>query len=179
MLSHGLTLWDLDRVFPVGGVAATEVPDGATILDVREDEEWAAGHAPGAQHIPLSTLTEHLDEDQLLCAALLTKEPSALLTLLQLAIRIGNINPWVTATGVFTLLFGVAARKYFPKIPFMISATVAGSLFAFAVSLAHWGDIGGACTGVITSLPAAARPAPGCRAPRPAAARPRLRARRR
>jgi rhodanese-related sulfurtransferase len=27
---------------------------GAVLLDVREDDEWAAGHAPGAIHLPLS-----------------------------------------------------------------------------------------------------------------------------
>ncbi len=26
---------------------------GALLLDVREDDEWAAGHAPDAQHLPL------------------------------------------------------------------------------------------------------------------------------
>ncbi|HEY8676096.1 MAG TPA: rhodanese-like domain-containing protein [Candidatus Dormibacteraeota bacterium] len=30
--------------------------EGATLLDVREADEWAAGHAPGAVHIPLSSL---------------------------------------------------------------------------------------------------------------------------
>lgn len=30
------------------------VAEGATILDVRENSEWNAGHAPGAVHIPLS-----------------------------------------------------------------------------------------------------------------------------
>ena len=29
---------------------------GALILDVREDDEWAAGHAPGAAHIALGAL---------------------------------------------------------------------------------------------------------------------------
>jgi rhodanese-related sulfurtransferase len=29
---------------------------GAVLLDVREDGEWRAGHAPGARHIPLSHL---------------------------------------------------------------------------------------------------------------------------
>jgi rhodanese-related sulfurtransferase len=29
---------------------------GAILLDVREDAEWQAGHAPGARHIPLSRL---------------------------------------------------------------------------------------------------------------------------
>jgi len=27
---------------------------GAVLLDVREDDEWTAGHAPGALHVPLS-----------------------------------------------------------------------------------------------------------------------------
>lgn len=30
--------------------------EGAVLLDVREDSEWKAGHAPGAVHIPLSKL---------------------------------------------------------------------------------------------------------------------------
>ena len=29
---------------------------GAILLDVREDVEWRAGHAPGARHIPLGRL---------------------------------------------------------------------------------------------------------------------------
>jgi rhodanese-related sulfurtransferase len=32
---------------------AAALPDGAFVLDVREDDEWAAGHAPHALHIPL------------------------------------------------------------------------------------------------------------------------------
>lgn len=30
--------------------------DEAVLLDVREDDEWAAGHAPGAQHVKLGDL---------------------------------------------------------------------------------------------------------------------------
>lgn len=30
---------------------------GAVLVDVREDEEWAAGHAPGATHLPMSRLS--------------------------------------------------------------------------------------------------------------------------
>src|ERR1035441_7876561 len=37
-------------------VAAASVPDDAWLLDVREDDEWAAGHAPRARHIPLGQL---------------------------------------------------------------------------------------------------------------------------
>lgn len=30
---------------------------GAVLLDVRETDEWAAGHAPGAVHVPLSEVS--------------------------------------------------------------------------------------------------------------------------
>lgn len=37
--------------------AADAAADGQVLLlDVREDDEWAAGHAPGAVHVPLGTL---------------------------------------------------------------------------------------------------------------------------
>lgn len=34
----------------------------ATILDVREPDEWAAGHAPGAIHFPLGDLPTRLGD---------------------------------------------------------------------------------------------------------------------
>jgi rhodanese-related sulfurtransferase len=37
-------------------VPAAEVPAGAFLLDVREDDEWDAGHVAGALHIPLGEL---------------------------------------------------------------------------------------------------------------------------
>ena len=37
-------------------MTAADVPEGATILDVREDDEWAAGHIAGSTHVPLSAL---------------------------------------------------------------------------------------------------------------------------
>ena len=37
-------------------VLSTDLPAGAFLLDVREDDEWAAGHAPGALHIRLGEL---------------------------------------------------------------------------------------------------------------------------
>jgi rhodanese-related sulfurtransferase len=37
-------------------VPAAQVPADAHLVDVREDDEWAAGHAPGAAHIPLGEL---------------------------------------------------------------------------------------------------------------------------
>jgi rhodanese-related sulfurtransferase len=35
---------------------------GAALIDVREPDEYEAGHVPGAQHIPLGTVVDRLDE---------------------------------------------------------------------------------------------------------------------
>ncbi|ABS01657.1 rhodanese-related sulfurtransferase [Kineococcus radiotolerans] len=51
--------------FDVDGVptvAVTDLSDDAVVLDVREDEEWAAGHAPGALHIPMGQVPQRLGE---------------------------------------------------------------------------------------------------------------------
>jgi rhodanese-related sulfurtransferase len=37
-------------------VLSTELPDDAFLLDVREDDEWVAGHAPDAVHVRLGEL---------------------------------------------------------------------------------------------------------------------------
>ena len=54
-----------------GDVAPAEAADrqnaGAVLLDVREDDEWAAGHAPEAVHVRLGDLgarTAELPRDQ-------------------------------------------------------------------------------------------------------------------
>lgn len=36
--------------------AARLIEEGALLLDVREDDEWQAGHAPGAHHLALGRL---------------------------------------------------------------------------------------------------------------------------
>jgi rhodanese-related sulfurtransferase len=43
-------------------IPVSQLPDEAVLLDVRDDEEWAAGHAPDAVHIPMTTLADRLDE---------------------------------------------------------------------------------------------------------------------
>lgn len=40
----------------------SELPDDAVLVDVREADEWAAGHAPNAIHIPLAELPARIDE---------------------------------------------------------------------------------------------------------------------
>ncbi|SCG48443.1 rhodanese-like domain-containing protein [Micromonospora halophytica] len=43
-------------------VPVTEIDDRTYLLDVREDDEWAAGHAPGAHHLPMTELPARLAE---------------------------------------------------------------------------------------------------------------------
>lgn len=39
-----------------------EIPDGVAVLDVREDDEWDAGHIEGATHIPMSDVPGRMAE---------------------------------------------------------------------------------------------------------------------
>jgi rhodanese-related sulfurtransferase len=47
---------------PLPTVAVAEVPDDARPIDVREADEWAAGRAPTALHIPMSEFVTRLHE---------------------------------------------------------------------------------------------------------------------
>ena len=42
--------------------AARRVDEGAVLLDVREPDEWHAGHAPNAVHVPLAALAASINE---------------------------------------------------------------------------------------------------------------------
>ena len=57
----------LRRAHPAGdsvdAAQAKELQDaGALIIDVRESYEWAAGHVPGAKHIPLNQVASRLPD---------------------------------------------------------------------------------------------------------------------
>lgn len=43
-------------------VDAADLPEGAYLLDVREPDEWRAGHAPEAVHIPMYELSDRAAE---------------------------------------------------------------------------------------------------------------------
>ena len=47
---------------PIPAVRARELGDDVYLVDVREDDEWGAGHAPGAVHVPMMELPGRLDE---------------------------------------------------------------------------------------------------------------------
>lgn len=49
------------------GISAADLPeaisgDTVILLDVREDDEWQQGHAPGAVHIPMADIPVRVDE---------------------------------------------------------------------------------------------------------------------
>ncbi|MEV6928355.1 rhodanese-like domain-containing protein [Dactylosporangium sp. NPDC051485] len=46
----------------IPAVAAGDVADDVYLLDVREDDEWAAGHAPGAVHVPMMQIPAFIDD---------------------------------------------------------------------------------------------------------------------
>jgi len=55
--SAPVTVADIDPIGAVRMVAA-----GALMLDVREDDEWAAGHAPVATHLPMGQVVDRLGD---------------------------------------------------------------------------------------------------------------------
>src|SRR3712207_7251439 len=54
----------MGRVMPqqVPTVPASDVPEDAVVLDVREDDEWVTGHIDGATHIPMGEVPARLEE---------------------------------------------------------------------------------------------------------------------
>lgn len=58
----------------------------------------------------------------------------------------GSINPYVTGIAALTLATGILAKRYIPKLPYMIAAMVAGSIAAYFANL----EIGAATTGINT-----------------------------
>jgi rhodanese-related sulfurtransferase len=47
---------DQNALPAVDVLAASTLPAGAVLLDVRESDEWADGHAPDAVHLPMSSI---------------------------------------------------------------------------------------------------------------------------
>jgi molybdopterin/thiamine biosynthesis adenylyltransferase/rhodanese-related sulfurtransferase len=49
----------IDEVDPAG--VREQLAVGALVIDVRQDEEWATGHIPGARHVPKSHLESRIE----------------------------------------------------------------------------------------------------------------------
>ena len=74
----------------------------------------------------------------------------------QLVVQSGDINPYVCAVGLATLVVGFATRRYFKRVPYMIAAMIVGGLLAEAFNR----SLGAQLTGITTvgALPATLPP---------------------
>ncbi|MEK8089062.1 SulP family inorganic anion transporter [Thermithiobacillus plumbiphilus] len=77
-------------------------------------------------------------------------------TLHAFALQVGNINPYVTAVAILTLVTGILVKTYFKKIPYMIAAMVVGSLAALVLNNMLGVDVTGLAT--VGALPASLPP---------------------
>ena len=76
--------------------------------------------------------------------------------LIHIGRHVAEINPWVVAVSVTTLLAGLIIKRYFKRIPYLIGAMVIGSLLAFVLNRLYGQDV----TGILTvgALPASLPP---------------------
>ncbi len=79
----------------VPSVSAADVPADAVLLDVREDDEWVAGHVEGARHIPMGDLPERFDE-----VSRLADSGQELVVVCRSGGRSARVVAWLTQNGV-------------------------------------------------------------------------------
>jgi rhodanese-related sulfurtransferase len=91
---------------PISEITADEanqmVEGGAFLLDVREDDEWEAGHAPAAVHIPMGLVVERVGEiptdRAVVCVCRLGGRSGSVATALEEAgFDVHNLNGGMTA----------------------------------------------------------------------------------
>jgi rhodanese-related sulfurtransferase len=70
---------------------ARPVPAGTVLVDVREADEWAAGHAPDAVHIPLGELTTRVGE---------LAEADRVLVICHSGVRSARATAWLAQNGL-------------------------------------------------------------------------------
>ena len=64
----------------------------------------------------------------------------------QLVVQFTHINPYVTGIAVLTLVSGILARRFIPKLPYMIVAMIVASLAAYVLNY----SFGQSTTGITT-----------------------------
>lgn len=72
-------------------VNVSQLPDDVLMVDVREADEWAAGHAVGAVHIPMGDVPARLDE--------LPVTDDSLAVVCRSGARSGRVVQWLVQQG--------------------------------------------------------------------------------
>jgi rhodanese-related sulfurtransferase len=73
-------------------VTVSELPDDAVMVDVREQNEWDAGHAPEAVFIPMGDLPSQIEE--------LPIGDGPLAVVCRSGNRSGRVVAWLTQQGI-------------------------------------------------------------------------------
>ncbi len=63
--------------------------------------------------------------------------------LIHFGTHVADINPWVLAVSLITLVSGVLSKRYLPRLPYMIVAMVVGSLAAVWLDYHYGADVTG------------------------------------
>ncbi len=93
-LLGGYTAWSTSTIpatLPAIDVTDAAADADALWLDVREDDEWEAGHAPGALHITMCDLPDHLDE---------FSNDRRIVVICRSGNRSGKVTAWLVNQGV-------------------------------------------------------------------------------
>jgi rhodanese-related sulfurtransferase len=106
----------------VPSVSATDVAPDAVVLDVREDDEWAAGHIDGTHHIPMGELPGRFGD----VAELAGRSPE-LVVVCRSGHRSARVVTWLTQNGVDAVNLAGGMRAWTSAGRPMVSETGAAA----------------------------------------------------
>lgn len=78
----------------IPGSPVFTLPEDVTLLDVREDDEWTAGHAPQAVHVPMGEVPQRVEE----IAAAFGEPP--VYVVCRSGVRSAEVTAYLTGIGV-------------------------------------------------------------------------------
>lgn len=76
-------------------VSVADLPDDAVLLDVREPDEWADGHAPAAVHVPMGDIPQRYAE-----SPELFESQDPLVVVCHVGARSARVVAWLRQQGV-------------------------------------------------------------------------------
>ena len=76
-------------------VSVNDIPAGATLIDVREDDEWAAGRVEGAVHVPMNQIPQRLNYEPETFAS-----DQPLVIMCAVGGRSSHVTAWLLQNGV-------------------------------------------------------------------------------